>query len=123
MVQCIAKAAGKAISPPGEIEAHVNALLAWLRPRLIELVQSLYQERTPSSFLAWEFALLSLLREFGRLTLERLLNGLEGDGAHLPPDVVYLGQGYRRLRRRLAMLTCRRYSARSCCIGSRTDSG
>lgn len=100
MVQCIAKAAEKAISAPGEIEAQVDALLAWLRPQLIELVQSLHQERTPSRFRVWEFALMRLLREFGRLTLELLLNGFEGDGAHLPPHVVYLGQGYRRLKKK-----------------------
>ncbi|MGH6796324.1 MAG: hypothetical protein ACREDH_14280 [Methylocella sp.] len=52
---------------------------------------------TPAAFLQLEVALFLLLRDFGRLWMELLLNHLEGDGSGLPHDVLYLGQGYRRL--------------------------
>ena len=48
-------------------------------------------------FLRFELALFALLRDFGRLLIELWLNALEGDGAVLPHDVAYRGQGYRRL--------------------------
>jgi len=48
-------------------------------------------------FLQWELQLVILLRDFGRMWLELLLNGLEGDGRLLPHDMLYEGQGYRRL--------------------------
>lgn len=52
---------------------------------------------TPTVFLQFELALFILLREFGRVLMEGLLNSLEGNGTCLPHDVIYLGQGYRRL--------------------------
>ena len=41
--------------------------------------------------------MLQLLRDFGRMFLEQLLNERERDGALLPHDAIYEGQGYRRL--------------------------
>jgi hypothetical protein len=48
----------------------------------------------------FELSLFILLRKFGRLFLELLLNSFEGDGTSLPHDVTYLGQGYRRLNKK-----------------------
>jgi hypothetical protein len=52
---------------------------------------------TPTVFFRFELALFIVLRDFGRLLLEVLLNDLEGDGRGLPHDCIYDGQGYRRL--------------------------
>ena len=45
----------------------------------------------------FELIVFTLLREFGRVLLEKLFNSLEGDGSELPHDVMFSGQGYRRL--------------------------
>lgn len=78
-------------------EAAVDQAWAEVRPRLMELVRSLRAPLTPSVIWHLELTLLALLRELGRLLLERLFNGLEDAPAELPRDVLYLGQGYRRL--------------------------
>jgi hypothetical protein len=80
------------------IESQVEAALDWLRPGLLTLAQAMRGGRlTPVVFLQFELQLVRLLREFGRLLLERLLNEQEGDESLLPHDVIYEGQGYRRL--------------------------
>jgi hypothetical protein len=80
------------------LERQVEEALAWLRPRLIDLARELEHEGMNSVlFLQFELALVVLVRDFGRLLMELWLNTLEGDGSRLPHDVLYLGQGYRRL--------------------------
>jgi hypothetical protein len=86
-----------ATSADGGIESQIDAALDWLRPRLVDLCRSMEGGLTPTDFFQFELALFGLLRDFGRLLLELLLNNLEGDGTCLPHDVVYFGQGYRRL--------------------------
>lgn len=98
MDQCIARDAYRATAADGLIESQVEETLSWLRPRLVELGCTFRgTPRTPTGFVQFEVALFALLRDFGRLLLEVLLNGLEGDGTCLPHDVIYEGQGYRRL--------------------------
>jgi hypothetical protein len=98
MSQSIATDAYRTTAASREIENQVGEALAWLRPRLIELVETMHGgAMTPSVFLAFERALFQLLLGFGRVLLGRVLNGLEGDGSQLPHDVMYLGEGYRRL--------------------------
>jgi len=80
------------------IEDQVERALDWLRARLLDLARGISEGRlTPGMFLQWEIQLVILLRDFGRMWLEMLLNGIEGDGRLLPHDMVYEGQGYRRL--------------------------
>ena len=79
------------------IVGQIDETLDWLRPRLVDLCRSLESGLTPTDFFQFELAVFVLLRDFGRLLLELLLNHLEGDGTCLPHDVVYFGQGYRRL--------------------------
>lgn len=73
---------------------------AWdaLRPRFIDLVGSfLHQPLTPSTFFAFEITLLTLVRELGRVLLERTINGLEPQCAEwLPQDLWFQSGGYRR---------------------------
>ncbi len=64
----------------------------------MDLARAIRESRlTPGMFLQWEIQLVILLRDFGRMLVELLLNGREGDGGLLPHDVLYEGQGYRRL--------------------------
>jgi hypothetical protein len=98
MGQCTATDAGRATAAVDGIESQVEAALDWLRPELLKLARVLRSgPLTPVVFVQLEWQLVRLLREFGRLFLERCLNGLEGDGRLLPHDVIYEGQGYRRL--------------------------
>lgn len=98
MSQSIAADAFRATAADERIERQVDEVLAWLRPGLVELAGSFAcGSPTPAMFFRFELALWSLLLASGRLLVEQLLNGLEGDGASLPHDVLYLGQGYRRL--------------------------
>ncbi len=98
MAQFIAKDAYRATSVDDGIESRVDEALDWLRPRLLDLARELYGGQLRATvFFQLELALLGLLREFGRFVLELLLNGLEGSGTLLPHDMVYDGQGYRRL--------------------------
>ena len=83
-----------------DAEAIVDRTWAEVRPGLIELVRSLQGPITPVVIWQFELTLLVLLREFGRLLLEQLFNGLEDDPCRLPHDVLYLGQGYRRLNKK-----------------------
>lgn len=96
MAQCTAEDAAPA-TRFRHAEAVVDQVWAEVRPRLIELVRSLRGPITPAILFQLELTLLGLLREFGRLLLEQLLGGLEDDPSRLPHDVLYLGQGYRRL--------------------------
>lgn len=97
MDEYIAKDARRAIAADDDIEAFVDQTLDGLRPQLVDLARGLRGALTPAAFFQFELALFLLLRDFGRCWLELLLNGLEGDGSGLPHDVLYLGQGYRRL--------------------------
>ena len=97
MGQSIATDAMRATTTHDNCEQQVDEALHWLRPRMIDLTRSLQRPLNPASFFQFERALFVLLRDFGRLFLELLLNGLEGDGTLLPHDVLYAGQGYRRL--------------------------
>lgn len=98
MRQCIATDRSEATPAGNEVEVWVEAVLDWLRPQLVKLARTVVDRQpTPAGFSQFELELVGLLRECGRLFLERLLNGLEGDGSRLPHDVLYEGQGYRRL--------------------------
>jgi hypothetical protein len=98
MGQSTATDAYRATAGVDGIESQVEAALDWLRLELLELAQALRGGRlTPVVVFQFELQLLRLLREFGRLLLERLLNEQEGDGNLLPHDVICEGQGYRRL--------------------------
>lgn len=80
-----------------DAEQIVDDAFAAVRPRLIGTVKSLHDGVTPAILLHFELAVFGLLREFGRILLETLLNRLEGDCSELPHDVLFQGQGYRRL--------------------------
>lgn len=97
MDEYIATDACQARAADGWIEAVVEQALDDLRPRLVNLARGLDERLTPTAFLQLELALFIVVREFGRLWMELMLNHLEGDGVGLPHDVMYLGQGYRRL--------------------------
>ena len=98
MGQSIALDACRATAAVDGIESQVEAVLDWLRPELLKLARAvLGGPLTPVVFFQFEWQLVRLLREFGRLFLERLLHGREGNGSFLPHDVIYEGQGYRRL--------------------------
>ena len=98
MGQSIATDAYRATVGVDGIERQVEAALDWLRPELLKLAQAMLGgPLTPVVFFRLELQLVRLLREFGRFLLERLLNEREGDGTFLPHDVIYEGQGYRRL--------------------------
>jgi hypothetical protein len=98
MGQSIATDAYRSTAAVESIEDQVQRALAWLRPRLLDLARAIQGgQLTPAVFLQLELKLVVLLRDFGRLLLELLLNGREGDGSLLPHDVIYEGQGYRRL--------------------------
>jgi hypothetical protein len=80
-----------------DAEEIVDGAFATVRPQLIEIVESLRGSITPAKVLHFELIVFALLREFGRILLETLFNSLEGDGLELPHDVIFRGQGYRRL--------------------------
>ena len=64
---------------------------AWdrLRPKFVKLVRSFLSEPiSPSAFCAMEVALLTLVRELGRVVLESTINALESRPAEsLPRDL------------------------------------
>lgn len=95
MAQSIARDAASATG--FDAEALVDETLAVVRPRLIELLNTLRGPVAPASVFQFELLLCIAVRELGRILLEKVLNSLEGDGAQLPRDVIFLGQGYRRL--------------------------
>jgi len=98
MVQSTTTDACWATAGVNTVEGHVEAALDWLRPRLLDWARAMQEDRlTPAVFFQLELHLVVLLRDFGRLLLELLLNGREGDGGLLPHDLLYEGQGYRRL--------------------------
>ena len=98
MGQFIATDACRSTAAVGSVEEQVEKAWDWLRPRLVETARAIREgPLTPRVFLQLELGLVVLLREFGRVVLEMLLNGREGDGSSLPHDVLYQGQGYRRL--------------------------
>jgi len=98
MSQFIATGAFRSTATVESAEDQVERALDWLRPELLELARAIQRgPLTPAVFLQLELKLFVLLREFGRMLLEMLLNGREGDGGLLPHDVLYQGQGYRRL--------------------------
>ena len=80
-----------------DAEEIVDGVFATVRPQLIEIVESLRGSVTPAKLFRFELIVFELLREFGRILLETLFNSLEGDGLELPHDVIFRGQGYRRL--------------------------
>ena len=80
-----------------DAEEIVDGAFATVRPQLIEIVESLHGPVTPAMLFHFELIVFGLLREFGRILLETLFNSLEGDGLELPHDVMFRGQGYRRL--------------------------
>jgi hypothetical protein len=97
MSQSIATDANSATADE-QIERSVDEALKWLRPQLIDLTRTVRAGRlTPTMFHNYELGLMQLLLAFGRRFLELVLNGLEGDCRLLPHDVIYQGQGYRRL--------------------------
>jgi hypothetical protein len=91
-----------AASATGRFDAEkiVDGAFAIVRPQLIEIVESLRGPITPAILFHFELIVFTLLREFGRLLLETLFNSVEGDGSELPHDVIFSGQGYRRLRKK-----------------------
>lgn len=93
MGQSIARNAGAARDSL-DAEAMLDQAFAAVRPQLIELVAGLHAGVSPAAIFQLELLLFGLLREFGRLLLEKLFNSLEAD---VPHDVIFLGQGYRRL--------------------------
>lgn len=98
MVQSTSTDACGATAGADTVEGHVEAALDWLKPRLLDWARAMQGgQLTPAVFFQLELHLVVLLRDFGRLLLELLLNGREGDGGLLPHDVIYEGQGYRRL--------------------------
>jgi hypothetical protein len=80
-----------------DAEEIVDGALAIIRPQLIEIVKSLPSSVTPAMLLQFELIVFRLLQELGRILLETSFNRLEGDGLGLPHDVIFQGQGYRRL--------------------------
>lgn len=99
MAQCTFQDGARAI-PLEDAEAIIDRAWAKSRPALVELVRSFQGPIVPAVILQFELALLVLLREFGRTLLEQLFNGLEAEPVRLPHDVLYLGQGYRRLNQK-----------------------
>jgi hypothetical protein len=96
MIQSTARNAAAA-TRDFDAEEIVDGALASVRPQLIKIVESIRGPVTPAMLFNFELILFTLLREFGRLLLETLFNSLEGDGAELPCNVMFQGQGYRRL--------------------------
>ena len=80
-----------------DAEEIVDGAFASVRPQLIEIVALLRGPVAPAVLFHFELIVFGLLREFGRILLETLFNSLEGDGLELPHDVMFRGQGYRRL--------------------------
>lgn len=80
-----------------DAEEIVDGAFASVRPQLIDIVESLRGAVTPAVLFHFELIVFTLLREFGRVLLEKLFNSLEGDVSELPHDVMFWGQGYRRL--------------------------
>lgn len=80
--------------------AIVDEAYAVMRPKLIELAKTLRDPMVPAAMFQFEILLFALIREFGRLLMEKLLNRLEGNGSRLPQDVMFMGQGYRRLAKK-----------------------
>ena len=79
-------------------EQLVDSAWEMLRPQFVDLVRSfLSQPLSPSSFFVFEIALLTVVRELGRVLLEATLNALEPSSAEgLPQDVWFECGGYRR---------------------------
>ncbi|NLX99293.1 MAG: hypothetical protein GXY83_24415 [Rhodopirellula sp.] len=98
MVQFTTTDAHRATAVVDSVESQVEAALDWLRPQLLDWARGMQGgQLTPAVFFRLELSLVVLLRDFGRFLLELLLNGCEGDGGLLPHDLIYEGQGYRRL--------------------------
>ena len=85
------------------------ALLCWLRPQLAELCRSLTEvavEVLKSGVSAadvhqFECRVEELMRELARSFQERCFNSLEpSDVEAMPPRIAFLGQSYRRLRKK-----------------------
>lgn len=79
-------------------ERLVDSVWNSLRPRFIDLVCSLISlTLSPSAIFVFEVALLALVRELGRVLLERTINTLEPESAELlPHDLWFQCGGYRR---------------------------
>ena len=74
-----------------DAEEIVDGAFASVRPQLIDIVESLRGAVTPAVLFHFELIVFTLLREFGRVLLEKLFNSLEGDVSELPHDVMFWG--------------------------------
>jgi len=79
-------------------EQIANACWQAMRPMCVDTVRSfLSQPLSPSTFFAFEMALLCVVRSLGRLLLEKTINVLEPPQAELlPRDLWFQSSGYRR---------------------------
>ena len=82
-----------AVPATGRFDAEeiVDGAFATVRPQLVEMLESLCGPVTPAMLFHFELIVFTLLREFGRVLLEKLFNRLEGDGSELPHDVMFSG--------------------------------
>ncbi len=83
-------------------EAIVDTALRTVRPQLVVAVRTLMDNPiSATAFFVFEFALLGLTREIGRLLVESVLNALEpANPDRLPHDVRFESSGYRRNSRK-----------------------
>ena len=90
-----------AVPATGRFDAEeiVDGAFATVRPQLVAMLESLCGPVTPAMLFHFELIVFTLLREFGRVLLEKLFNSLEGDGSELPHDVMFSGQGGGSARR------------------------
>ena len=79
-----------AVPATGRFDAEeiVDGAFATVRPQLVEMLEALCGPVTPAMLFHFELIVFTLLREFGRVLLEKLFNSLEGDGSELPHDEV-----------------------------------
>ena len=87
-----------------EAERLVDAVLDRARQPLIDAVVVFFEKQiSPLALMAFEIALLGLVREMGRQLLEGVLNACEpGRPDELPKDVWYECGGYRRRNKKTA---------------------
>ncbi len=101
MAQSIATDAAQASTIYESAERLVDNAWGKLRQPIIELVVRMMVDGfSPGAFVHFEVTLFAIIREFGRVLMESLLNSLEGDGASLPHDMTYNGLGYRRMSKK-----------------------
>jgi hypothetical protein len=83
-------------------ERIVDEAFGKIRSGLVDAISSFIGGAiTPAEFFAFEMLLLTLLREFGRVLLQTVVQSLEPDDPRLiPGDIVFQCGGYRRRRDR-----------------------